>query len=380
MNVPMNILQVNSGMGWSGGQYQILLLSRGLRKRGHHVVVACPKETALAEKAALNGIPAEPVSMRGQWDLSAVYKLYRVIKRHGIQIVNTDSPTSHTLALMAVLLAKRIGMLSSGRLPVLVATRRVSFPLRRHPFRWIKWVWGVDRFIAVAKNVRRSLIQSGVSEKKVVTIYGGVDHERFCPAAASSEARQELGLDDDALVVGKVGDYRRWKGHETFLKAAGLILAENPKVRFLVIGDKSGCYPAILDLARRLGIERYVLFAGFREDVERFYPIMTVSVNCATEGEGIPGVLRESLAMEIPVVATDVGGNNELVINGKTGFLIPPHDPKVLAQAILRLLRDPKQCRTIGQNGCKWVKERFSVDAMVTQTEVLYQEALNVNR
>ena len=376
----MNILQVNSGTGWAGGQYQILLLSRGLRKRGHHVVVSSPPKSTLAEKAARDGIPVELVSMRGQWDLSAVYKLYQIIKRHSIQIVNTDSPTSHTLALMAVLLEKRIGMLSSGRLPVLVATRRVSFKLRRHPFRWLKWVWGVDKIIAVAKNVGQSLIQSGVPGEKVVTIHGGIDLERFHPVAADSRIRQEFGLDEDTPIVGKVGDYRRWKGHETFLKAAALILAENPEVRFFVIGNKSGCYPVILDLARRLGIERHVVFTGFREDVERFYPLMTVSVNCATEGEGIPGVLRESLAMEVPVVATDAGGNRELVVDGETGFLVPPRDPKALARAILRLLRDPERCRTIGRNGRKWVEERFSVDAMVTQTEALYQEALNVKR
>src|SRR3990172_835458 len=120
----MNILQINSGTGWSGGQYQVLLLSRGLRERGHHVVVACPPGSALAEKASKEGLSVEPVRMRGEWDLKAVHDLYRIMRRHRIEVVNTHKPTPHTLALLPALLA---------RVPVVVATRRVSFPLRRPP-------------------------------------------------------------------------------------------------------------------------------------------------------------------------------------------------------------------------------------------------------
>ena len=367
----MNILEINSGTGWSGGQYQVLLLSRGLRERGHHVVVACPPGSALAEKASKEGLSVEPVRMRGEWDLKAVHDLYRIMRRHRIEVVNTHKPKPHTLALLAAFLA---------RVPVVVATRRVSFPLRRHLFRWLKWVGGVNKIIAVAKKVKEGLVRSGVPEEKVVTIYGAIDTKRFHPGAADASIRHEFGLDEQTPVVGKVADYRSWKGYEVFLEAAALILSENPQVRFFAIGKETGYYAQMQNTARRLGIERQVVFTGFREDVERFYRVMSVSVNCATAGEGLPGVLRESLAMEVPVVATDVGGSREVVADGETGFLVPPRDPKALAQAILRLLRDPKLRTTMGRNGRKRVEERFSVEAMVTRTEALYQEALNEQR
>ncbi|MBI3610819.1 MAG: glycosyltransferase [Nitrospirae bacterium] len=364
MDRSLRILQINSGGGWSGGQYQVLLLSKGLAERGHHVVVVCSPDSALAEKASKAGLLVEPVPMRGQWDLKAVFRLREIMKRHRIEVLNTHKPKPHTLALLAAITA---------RVPVVVATRRVSFPLRRHPFRWAKWVAGVDKIIAVAQSVEESLIRSGVPAEKVVTIYGAIDLKRFRPASPDPALRKELGIDDRTWVVGKVADYRPWKGYGLFLEAASLILKEEPRVRFLAIGNKSDYFDEMQAQARRLAIEKQVTFTGFRDDVERFYPLLHVSVNCATSGEGLPGVLRESLAMEIPVVATDVGGNREVVIDGRTGRLIPSNDPVALAQAILSLLRDRDLARRLGRQGRSFVERQFSIESMVAQTEAVYQ-------
>ena len=367
----LRILQINSGDGWSGGQYQVLLLSKGLAERGHHVVVVCPPGSALAEKAIREGLIVETVAMRGQWDVRAVFRMREIMKRHRIQVLNTHKPKPHTLALIAAI---------TLQIPVVVATRRVSFPLRKHPFRWLKWVAAVDKIIAVAKSVEESLVRSGVPASKVITIYGAIDLKRFRPASPDPTLRRELGLDDQTRVVGKVADYRPWKGYGVFLEAASLILKEEPRVRFFAIGGKSKYGREMEAQAKRLGIEKQVTFTGFRDDVERFYPLMHVSVNCATAGEGLPGVLRESMAMELPVVAADVGGNREVVIDGETGLLIPPNNPEALAQAILKLLRDRDLARRLGRQGRSFVEKRFSIESMVTRTESIYKEALIVNR
>jgi glycosyltransferase involved in cell wall biosynthesis len=305
--------------------------------------------------------------MRGQWDLRAVLRLREIMKRHRIQILNTHKPKPHTLALMAAI---------TSQVPVVIATRRVSFPLRRHPFRWAKWVAGVDKIIAVAKSVEESLIRSAVPAEKVVTIYGAIDLKRFRPASPDPALRKELGIDEQTYVVGKVADYRPWKGYGVFLEAASMILKEERRVRFLAIGGKSDYFNEMQAQARRLSIEQQVTFTGFRDDVERFYPLMNVSVNCSTAGEGLPGVLRESLAMEVPVVATDVGGNREVVMDGQTGRLIPSNDPAALSQAILSLLRDRETAGRLGRQGRSLVEERFSIETMVTRTEALYQSLL----
>lgn len=367
----LRILQVNSGEGWSGGQYQVFLLSQALRERGHHVVLACPPESALSRKAVREGIYVETVRMRGQWDLMAVLRLRQIMRSHRIQILNTHKPKPHTLALLAAV---------TTQVPVVVATRRVSFPLRRHPFRWAKWVAGVDRIIAVAKSVEDELVASGVPVSKVTTIYGAIDLKRFRPSAPDPVLRRELGLNEGTPVVGCVAALRPWKGYSVFLEAAALILKENPRVRFLSIGEDSDYGAVMRRSARRLGIDRQMNFTGFRDDVERFYPLLDVSVNAATSGEGLPGVLRESLAMDCPVVAADVGGNREVVLDGETGLLVPPKDPVRLAEAILRLLNDRPLARRLGRRGREFVEANFSIETMVARTEDLYRELLGIKK
>ena len=367
----MRILQINSSRGWSGGQYQVLMLSCGLRDLGHTVVLVCPPGSALAERAVAAGLTVELLEMRGQWDLMAVRLLARLLRSHAIELVNTHKPLPHTLALLAARLAGS---------PVVVATRRVSFPLRRHPFRRLKWSTGVAGLIAVSQSVNRGLIASGIPADKVHTIYGAIDLKRFSPRPPDVELRRELGLSGDHLIIGKVGDYRSWKGYGVFLDAAAKIAAIHPEARFLAIGGKSDYYGEMVRRVRSLGLEGRVLLTGFRADVERFYSLMQISVNCATEGEGLPGVLRESLAMGVPVIATDVGGSGEVVRDGETGLLIPARDPAALAQAIELLARDPALRARLGKQGQEFVAARFSITAMVGATEALYRRLLATRR
>ena len=359
----LRILQINSGVGWSGSHHQVYLLSRGLADRGHAVTVVCEPGSHLMEKARAAGLNVVPLRMRGQWDLGAVWRLRRWIKERGIDIINTHKPLAHTLAVLAA------GW--SG--PPVVATRRVSFPLRRHPF--LKWKWdkAVAGMIAVSKGVAESLIASGISPKKVVTIYSAVDLDRFHPDVSADRVRKEFGLSPDTPVVGQVADLRPYKGYGVLVEAAALVLKQMPNVHFFCIGRKSPEeYDGLAQRTRRLEIAPKVTFTGFREDVEAFYAIMSVCVNSTTVSEGLPGSLREALAMRVPVIGSDVTGNRELVIPERTGLLVPPGDPRALAEAILNLLKDPARRSKMGMEGRRFMEAEFSVQTMVDRTEALY--------
>jgi len=359
----LKILQINSGIGWSGSHHQIYLLSRGLSERGHEVTIVCEPESHLMEKAQAVGLKTAPLRMRGQWDLKAVWQLRRYIKERQIQIINTHKPLAHTLAVLA---ARWTG------LPV-VATRRVSFPLRRHPF--LKWKWdrAVAALIAVSRGTAESLIASGVSPKKVVTIYSAVDLDRFHPNVSGENIRREFGLSPDTPVVGQVADLRPYKGYGVLIEAAAIVLKEMPNVHFFCVGRKSPEeYEGLARQIDRLGLAQRITFTGFRKDVEAFYATMSVCVNCTTIGEGLPGSLREALAMRVPVIGSDVSGNQELAIPDRTGMLVPPKDPKALAEAILELLRDPARRSKMGFEGRRFMEDEFSVQTMVDRTESLY--------
>jgi len=362
MGKALRILQINSGIGWSGSHHQVYLLSRGLAERGHEVTVVCEPGGHLMEKALGAGLKVAPLRMKGQWDLQAVWRIRQWIQNQRIEIVNTHKPLPHTLGVLAAGWTKSI----------VVATRRVSFPLRRHPFSRWKWDKAVAGLIAVSKGVSESLIASGIPEKKVVVIYSAVDLERFHPEVPGEGVRREFGIPPNSPVVGQVADFRAYKGYDILIDAAAIVLKEMPGVHFFCIGHKGSEYEKLSQQANRLGIARQILFTGFRNDVEAFYSNMTLCVNCTTIAEGLPGSLREALAMRVPVIGSDVSGNRELAIPGRTGVLVPPKDPRALAEAILALLKDPARRQAMGIEGRRFMEAEFSVRTMVNRTESLY--------
>ena len=130
-------------------------------------------------------------------------------------------------------------------------------------------------------------------------------------------------------------------------------------------------------MVERFGLTGKVVQAGYRTDVPALMSALTVSVNSPRAGEGLSGAVRESLAVGRPVVATDVGGNRELVRDGETGLLVPPDDAGALAAALERLLADPALASRLAENGARFVRENLTVERMVGETERLYREVLS---
>ena len=342
------------------------LLSRGLAERGHEVTLICDPGSHIIEKAREAGLRVAPLRMRSQLDLRAVWEIRKWIKEKRIEIINTHKPLPHTLAVLA---AAWTGC-------VVVATRGVSFPLRRHLFRRWKWDKAVAGLIAVSKGAADGLIASGIPQKKVVTIYNAVDFDRFHPDVSGEAVLKEFRISPSSLVVGQVADLRHYKGYGVLIDAAAIVLKEIPDVYFFCIGRKGTEYEKVKRKTHKLGIERQVIFTGFRGDVESFYKIMTLCVNSNTAGEGLGCSLMEALAMQVPVVGTDVSGIRELVIPDRTGVLVRPRDPQSLAEGILGLLRDPARRRKMGVEGRRFMEAEFSIRTMVDRTESLYQNLI----
>jgi len=186
--------------------------------------------------------------------------------------------------------------------------------------------------------------------------------------------REEFGIETDAPLVGIVGNVRPCKGHPYFFEAAAQVAARAPEARFLVVGN---AHPE--DFAAqlaRLGLTERVVFTGFRYDVPRLMAALDVSVNSSTDGEGLTGTLRESLAVGVPVVATRVAGNPEIVRHEENGLLVPPADPAALARGITALLEAPEKARAMGSRGRELVQRRFTQRARCLAMEKLYLDLL----
>jgi protein-tyrosine-phosphatase len=217
-----------------------------------------------------------------------------------------------------------------------------------------------DLVIGVSKGIEHTLAQSGYRPTMLTHIHNGIDLGRMTPIQTPPEVRRELGLDDASLVIGAVGRLAPVKGHASFLEAAKLIVQEEPRARFLIVGN-GPLQRHLRAQAAQLGVSEACLFLGDRADVYDLVSAMDVFV-LPSLNEGIPMALLEAMALNRPVVATDVGGVPEVLEHRVTGLLVSPGDPRGLADACLNLLANPAWAGRLGQQARHAVESRFTLE------------------
>jgi glycosyltransferase involved in cell wall biosynthesis len=234
-----------------------------------------------------------------------------------------------------------------------------------------------DRVICVSEAVREVVLQrEGTPEDRTVVIQNGVQLPTEAPSKVElAAARTEFGFGPEHRIVGMVANLdHAVKGASYFVEALPLIVARVPEARFLVLGEGRE-KAALRARAEELGVGDRVVFAGFRSDVHRLYPIMDVSV-LTSLSEGLSITILESMSFGIPLVVTAVGGNPELVRDGESGFLVPPKDVTSFADAVVRVLRDPALASRFGRAGRAVVERDFALDTVAERYAELYRDVL----
>lgn len=369
---PLKILQVAShSKVATGGSIQMVRLARGLSERGHHVTCLFNRRRRYAEPGAGTfdplagqGFEVRTLDMRGRlrrWPEMARFR--RLLGKGRFDVVHTHKDRALKFFLHAS------GTRPSG---VLVVNRANNRQIDRRDLRLYRSS-RIDRFVAVAEGVRAVMVQSGLEPDRIAVVYGGVDPERFHPDVDGTPLRRELGIPPNVPLIGMIANLDAIKAHRFFFEAAARVLRDAPDARFLAVGQ--GRTEPLVPLVRSLGLEERLVFTGFRADIPEVIAALDVSVN-TSEGEGLSGTMRESLAMAAPVVCTDVGGNRELVKHGETGLLVPPRDGEAMAVAILDLLGDPARARRLAEAGRKRVLERFTNAARASAMEQVYLDVL----
>ncbi len=233
----------------------------------------------------------------------------------------------------------------------------------------------VDAVLVNSAAAENELVERfGVPPEKVISVGTGIDLGRIAGAGAGDEPANELGL-ADRIVVGIVAKLSPVKGHQYFLEAAAEIAEARPDVAFLVVGD--GIRKRELEeMAAELGIADRVTFAGARDDVPSLLKLMDVFV-LSSLSEGSPNAVLEAMAAGLPVVATDVGGLPEIVIDGESGILVPPGDSGALAAAVRELLDDPTRAGTMGRAGLALAMDRHDIEKVVREVEGIMDHLLD---
>ena len=371
----LNVLLMIPSFHQGGSERQGLQLARLLSRTGRHrVTLACLDRSGvlLPEAEGLGELPE--FRLNSFYDHNMLTQLRRcvaLLKTHAIDIVQTFDFYTNVFGLTAAGLA---------RVPLRVGARRETEGHRTLAQRWVeRRAFQLAHLVAAnSEAVRQELIRDGVPASKVVTSYNGVDMNRVAPIAHVNRAGvlSSLGLpsDSERRFVTIVANLRSpYKDHPTFIKAARIVSEAVPEATFVLAGEG----PLIEDMrlmARELGIEQRTCFAGRCTRVGELLAVSDVCVLSSRDGEGFSNAIIEYMAAARPVVATDVGGAREAIIDGETGWVVPPRDSGALAARIIELLRDPARAREMGQRGHLVAAVKFSAAAQLARIEQLYTD------
>jgi glycosyltransferase involved in cell wall biosynthesis len=346
----------------------VLLTVLGLRERGWRAVLVAHPEGELAHRAS-EGHDLIRLAPRTEVDLSAAWRLSRIIKELKPDVIHAHDP--HGVALAS--LALSFGTSSQG--PALIASRRVAFHLKPHAFS--RWKYRqVDCFIAASDSIHALLLNDGIEAARIVTIYEGIDLHRV-QAEPALNIHAEFWLPTHAPIVGAVGALTPEKGHRHLIDAAALVLREVPDAHFVILGE-GDLRPSLERQIRELHLDKHVLMPGFRADVLAFVRAFDLFVMCSI-AEGLGTSLLDAMGCSKATVASDTGGIPEVVADGETGLLVPPRDHHALAKAIVRLLKDEDRRKRMGEAGLERVQRIFSAERMVERTLDVYRAHAGVH-
>ncbi len=366
----MNILLITTRLNLGGIGIYASSLARGLKKKGHKVIVASSGgelENVLSNSGIEHiYLPIDTSSEVGPHIMMAVMKLLKVIRKENIQIVHGQTRVSQVISHYLEKFSK----------VVFVTTCHGFF--KRRLIRRLLPCWGT-RVVAISDAVREHLVNTmKVPKNKIELIYNGIDAsflEKGYSEVDLNRVKKEFNLSSN-LVIGITARISSVKGHVYLLRAIPKIREVFPGIQLLIVGSGKTRYEKQLhNMCRKLNIERNVVFQPGIQNVYKALSVMNVFVLPSIQ-EGLGLSLLEALAAGLPVVASNVGGIYSVIRHEENGILVPPKDVKALADAIITVLKDKDYAKRLGQRGKQTVREKFTLDKMIDRVEGFYTRAL----
>jgi glycosyltransferase involved in cell wall biosynthesis len=322
-------------------------------------------------------VPDVPVEYIPPSKMFGVYPLAQILYlAHLRKIIRKRRPDIlHTFFFWSIIYGRLLKL--AGTVKTIVENREdQGFNWGTHEYLWLRGTSRLpDKIICVSEAVRRVVMErEGVDESRLTVVNNGVDPDNV-PSGMEETTRRELGFSNDHLVVGMVANYNRpVKAVTNFLDAIPAVVSAVPSARFLIVGggDEGS---SLREKAQRIGIQPYLVFAGFKKDINRYYEIMDISV-LTSLSEGLSLTLLESMSFGIPVVATRVGGNPEVVDEGRTGYLVPVQDARILADRIIKLLQDGDLRKNMGGEARRSIERKFRMRDVASRYLEIYNELI----
>lgn len=362
----MKVLHIEAGKHYYGGGRQVVYIMEGLAKRGVENVLACPLGADIA-KAVAKRISVKPLPMRGEVDVGMAYRLARLIRLEGPDIVHVHSRRGADLW---------GGVAAALNGTPCVVSRRVDNPESR---------WQValkyrlyDHVITISEGIRHVLIEEGLSAHRVSCVRSAVEVAPYLRAVDRQSLTKEFDLPENVVVVGMIAQLIPRKGHRYLLAAIQRLQHDYPSLRVLLFG-KGPLQEEIETEIKKRGLSSIVRLMGFRTDLANWLGGIDILAHPA-DMEGLGVSLLQASAAAVPIVTSRAGGLPEAVADEVTGILIPPGDVSALAHALRRLLDDPALRQKMGKAGRLRIQKEFSVDAMVEGNLAIYRQVLGISK
>ncbi len=356
----------------AGTEKHLLIILKNLNRDLFEPAVLCFSDGPLIELLREQGIKAWALQRERFLDYSTAKKTYRLIKENKFDLLHSHCGQ------FACIIAKLAGV------PYLIETRhglylnfdqldKVNFLRSLINKNKAKFV---DMTITVNKIDKKILSEKfGAPENKIREVANGLDLEEIKSLKIAAQIKDELQIAPGCNIVGTVARFTEQKGLKYFVEAAKLIKEQIPNCKFIIVGDGE-LKNSLIKFAQNIGIYQEVIFTGYRVDAVSILSIFDIFV-LPSLWEGMPYTILEAMALKKPVVATNVFGNSEIVLNGKTGNLVSPRDSLAISKAVIALLKNKEKAKKMGENGFHRIKTDFSGKKMTEKIEHIYLELLN---
>lgn len=381
-NERIKICYLIGSLRLGGAEKQVVELALGLDKSKYEIEIICinqggklvqeVRKSGVSVKIFQVGLPYGKLNPRS-WPvlLRSIWQIWRRLKHTKPDIVHGYLFTAYVVGIICGRLAG---------VPILISARR-SLGYFKDDKKWRQPLENfvnkrTDVILANSEAVKNDCLKREKHIRgKIRVIYNGIDLEKYRPDPVSPEMRKQLGVSTNDVVVGCVANLIHYKGHLEIVKAASMLCSEFPELKFVFVGRDGGMKKPVEEKREALGLEGKVVLAGSRVDIDRIIPSFDILL-LASHEEGFSNVLLEGMACGKPIVATDVGGNAESVIDGETGLIVPTRNPEAMAKAIKKLLNSPQLRKKMGKAGRRRMEKHFSKERLIEDMDKFYSSLL----
>lgn len=357
----MNILHLESSLGWGGQEIRIVKEALGMINRGHKVILAVAKGGKMIPYARKEGIKVYEVDFRKRnWGYCLFYLLY-LFKKEGVEIINTHSSLDSWIGGIAA----KIGGVA------IIRTRHLSTAIRKGINSFLLYNKLADFVMTTCKGIIPMIAsQSKNPLSKIRSVPTGIDISeiRFDKEKALS-FRKELGISSDDLLVGMVCFMRSWKGVNDFIDAANL-LRDDPHIKWVIIGG--GHEEVYRKKAKELQLDSILFFTGHLNNPFHAIASLDIFSLLSTAHEGVSQASLQAAFLEKPLITTSVGGLPEVCLDQQTGIIVPSFSPQKVAEAVCFLKHNPLIRKKMGQNAKKHVENEFTQKVMLDHVQTIY--------